>query len=448
MKNRIYVINITDKKIEIDSHVFLPKIEDSVMIEMNSVQFQKIRTNRGLRVIKAWKVPSKGFEKLNRITGGNNMSSISIFNKHHFPITVGKHTFPPYEEVMIQYHMYSTEFRELRSNKSLRVGKFNNDEYKKKHYPKKFYEYNMVYDVNSQHKGSNYTRAIEALAMPIINYLPESSSGFVKVPVKGFNLRFFSSKRIMEQGKYPVGPNDIFMSHGIGDKDYWIAENIENYKFALVPGQAWKERLEAGGYKGEIFVVGYTKLDPIFKGEYEKEERNKPYVVWAPTHGYVHKHKGRSSYPQCLTLVREIPEEYETKLALHPTSKVNNKNGKKDVTMQELVDADVIIGDAGSTLYEAWAIGKPVIFPDWICKNDILAHFKPGNLEYEIYDKGIGYHAKNMKHMIKLIDIAMNNGMKDEEIEFMESVFPAKLRGNAGETAAEAIKYIVGNNQK
>jgi len=37
-------------------------------------------------------------------------------------------------------------------------------------------------------------------------------------------------------------------------------------------------------------------------------------------------------------------------------------------TMQPLVDADVVIADAGSTIYEAWALGKPVIFPDWLGK--------------------------------------------------------------------------------
>jgi len=370
------------------------------------------------------------------------MKQITVFNKHHFPIGLEGHVFPPGKEVLIDIEVNSSNFRNIRANKGLRVGKVNNAEYKKKYMSDTYYRYSMVYDAYSQHRGSAYEQAIEALATPISKYLPKNEVGFTRVPSPGWNLRFFSELRINQQGKYPVGPNDIFMSHGIGDKDYWLASKIGGYKHVLVPGPAWKKRIEAGKYRGEVHIVGYTKLDPLFNGEYKKNEFDKPFVVWAPTHGYNHKHKGRSSYPQCMSLIKEIPDCYKTAMALHPTSRMNKKN-KHDVTMQELLDADVVIADAGSTLYEAWALGKPVIFPDWICKKDVLAHFSPGNLEYQIYDKQIGYHAKNMKHLIKLIDVAIAQGMQQAEIEFMEGIFPSNLRGKAGKMAASVLKSIV-----
>ena len=365
---------------------------------------------------------------------------VTILNTMHYPVEVEDYTFPPFQEVIIKIDDTSGKFRRLRETKKLRVGKVNNDAWLRKN-ELKGYKFNMVYDTNSQHKGSAYVRAIEALSNPIIKHLPNGKAGFSYRPLPGWNLRFFSEMRINQQGKYLVGPQDIFMSHGIGDKDYWIAERIAGYRHALVPGPAWEERIRAGGYKGEIHIVGYTKLDPLFNGEYTRNKHDKPLVVWAPTHGYSHKHKGRSSYPQCLTLINEIPDCYGKKLALHPTSRINNRN-KQDVTMQELLDADVVIADAGSTLYEAWALGKPVIFPDWICKKDVLGCFHPGNLEYEIYDRQIGYHAKDMEHLIKLIDVALNRGMQDAEIEFIEKVFPYKLRGKAGENAAKALLGI------
>ena len=104
----------------------------------------------------------------------------------------------------------------------------------------------------------------------------------------------------------------------------------------------------------------------------------------------------------------------------------------------------MVIADAGSTLYEAWALGKPVIFPDWLCKDDVLAHFEadPDNFEYRIYNEGIGYHAESMEHLIKLIDVALRDGMKQQEIDFMESIFPSDLRGNAGKLAAKALMEI------
>ena len=366
------------------------------------------------------------------------LKRIPVLNTAHYPIKVEGYVFMPFQEETIMIEENSWRFRNIRAMKMLRVGKINNDIWLRKN-ETKGYKFNMVYDTNSQHRGNAYMKAIGALAGPIIRHLPKA--GFTYRPLPGWNLRFFSEMRINQQGKYLVGPQDIFMSHGIGDKNYWIAEHIAGYKHALVPGPAWEERIRNGGYKGEIHIVGYTKLDPLFNGEYIKNEYENPLVVWAPTHGYNHKHKGRSSYPQCLELIKEIPSCYMKKLALHPTSRLSNMN-KQDVTMQELLDADIVIADAGSTLYEAWALGKPVIFPDWICKKDVLTHFQPGNLEYEIYDKGIGYHAKDMKHLVKLIDAALNRGMQDAEIEFIEKVFPQELRGKAGKKAAEVLMEL------
>ena len=366
---------------------------------------------------------------------------VTILNKGHYPITVQGVLFNPYEEVKIEIETTSSLFYELRVNKNLRIGKLNNEEWLKKHKPEKIYKINAVYDAGNQHRGRAYVKAIEALANPILKHLDGFTSSFVDRPQPGVNIRFFSSMRIRQQGKSQVGPYDVFMSHGIGDKDYWTGPHIADYKFALVPGRAWKERMRLTGYKGEIFEVGYTKLDPLFQGEYVRTERKKPYVVWAPTHGYVSKHRGRSSYPQCLTLINEIPSIYEKHLALHPTSKIN-KGKNQDVTMQALIDADVVIADAGSTLYEAWALGKPVIFPDWLCKADILKHFGPDNLEYHIYSQNIGYHAKDMEHLIKLIDIALHGGMRQPEIEFIEDIFPAKFRGVSGMNSAIALKQI------
>lgn len=365
----------------------------------------------------------------------------SVFNKLHFPIKIGKFIFPPHEEIMVEVESASRTFYNIRATKGLRVGKHNNAEWKKKNVSKHSYDFSMVYDAHAQHRGAAYIRAVEALASPMIKHLPKNKAGFAERPMPGLNVRFFSSLRIQQQGKVPVGPNDVFYSHGIGDKDYWIAPHIQDYRYAMVPGPAWKERIEKGDFKGQVHVVGYTKLDPLFNGEYTRQEREKPYVVWAPTHGYNNKHKGRSSYPQCMTLINEIPDQYETALALHPTSRMGLRKNQ-NVTMQELLDADVVIADAGSTLYEAWALGKPVIFPDWICKKDVLGKFRPGNLEYEIYKKGIGYHAKDMKHLVKLIDTALAKGMQQAEVNFMQRVFPSELRGKAGETAARVLMGI------
>lgn len=373
------------------------------------------------------------------------LATIKVFNKLHSPISVAGFVFPPGQEVEIKIEETSMDFRTLRGQKGLKVAKTISDEWKRKHSPDSRYGFNMVYDIPSGKLKdmSPYTHVVEALSEPIIPYLPEGQVGFTEKPGIGLNLRFFSARRIIETGKSPISPNDVFTSHGIGDKNYWIAPRIAPFRHALVPGPTWRDRIKRGGYPGHVWVVGYTKLDPIFNGEYLRQEREKPYVVWAPTHAYRYRHRGRSSYPWCMDLIREIPDCYDKHMALHPSARLS-LHRRQDVTLQELLDADVVIADAGSTLYEAWALGKPVIFPDWLCKDDVLAHFKddPENLEYRIYNEGIGYHAESMIHLISLIEVALRDGMKQQEIDFMEGVFPSRLRGNAGKMSARALMEI------
>lgn len=366
------------------------------------------------------------------------MPLTNIFNKAHFKITVGPYTFEPFEEISIT----PTEaiFREIRCNKSLRVDKCNNEDYKKRHNLVDGNKFNFCYDLNNQHQGSAYQFAIESLAKPVIENLPEKQAGFVDIPLKKINVRYFNSYRINQLGKCPVGPNDIFYSHGIADKNYWIGKRIKEYKYAFVPGPAWEKRMRNTGFEGEIFQVGYTKLDPLINCNYTKTERKKPYVVWAPTHGYTNKNRGRSSYPQCLTLINQIPADYEKKLSMHPTSKMHS-GVKHTPTLIELLEADVVIADGGSTIYEAWILGKPVILPHWICAKSILNEFEydKNNFEYQIYSKRIGYHAKDMNHLNQLIETALTNGMKDEEKAFIENIYPKKIRGKSGKLFADKL---------
>lgn len=425
--------NRSSKLIIIDGYKFPSR--KYVKIDIEKEVYEKVLCNRNI-----W-TSNLVNERIERMEANKTMM-VTVLNTAHFKIEVGNFIFNPFEISEIKIGRNESIFKQIRSERMLRVDRINNDEYIKKHNLVDGNKFNFIYDIQSQHAGKAYEFAIEALANPIMKHLGADAS-YSNRPLKKINCRFFSSLRINEQNKILVGPNDVFFSHGIADKNYWIGDHIKDYKYAFVPGPAWEKRMRETGYKGEIFICGYTKLDPLLNGEYLKNEYKKPYIVWAPTHGYHMKNKGRSTYPQCLNLVNEIDKKYQTKIALHPTSKMHTKE-KHTPTLQELVDADVVIADAGSTLYEAWILDKPVIFPDWICKNDTMNHFKhdKNNFEYRIYNEEIGYHAKDMKELNKMIEIALVDGMKEEEKEFIETIYPKKLRGKAGKTAAGQLRKI------
>lgn len=375
------------------------------------------------------------------------MKQVNVMNKSHYIIEIDGFKFYPFKEMMIP-ERHDNFFKKVRSNINLRVGKYNNDYYKTKNGLIQGYNYNFCLDNSNQHKGKAYQEVIKTFSETIIENLPKNEAGITFRPLPGknynaLNVRFFSSKRINEQGKCSVGPYDIFYSHGIGDKNYWIGKHIKDFNFAFVPGYTWLNRMRDTGYKGEIFIVGYTKLDRIFQNKVKKTQSKKPVVSWLPTHGYATRNKGRSSFPFFQSYISKLRKDFLFIDGKHPTTKLHS-NQKQTPTINNLVNSDVVIADGGSTIYEAWILGKPVVFPDWICKRDIMNHFKhdENNLEYMIYNKSIGYHAKDINHMNELIEKAYNDGMKDEEKEFIANICPSYTYGKAGELFAKSLIEI------
>lgn len=294
----------------------------------------------------------------------------------------------------------------------------------------------FCFDTHLRSRSVAYREAIRLLSEPIAKHLRQAS--YAENPMPGsINVRFFNQHRIESKGGYVNPAADVFISHGCADKNYWRARKVRDFRAVFVMGPRWKRMILADGLVPEerIFEVGYTKLDPIFQGHVRKRYNARPVVLWAPTHSGG-KFEPQSSHPACLKLIREIPGKYRASVSPHPV----NASGFR-ATMQALADADVVIADSGSTIYEALALGKPVIHPDWLVK-DSLHKMRPGTIEDEIYQEGIGYHARSMDHLIKLIDVALEQGMRDDAQELIDDIYPPDMRGKAGERAAKALQEI------
>jgi len=169
---------------------------------------------------------------------------------------------------------------------------------------------------------------------------------------------------------------DVFMSHGLADKNWRDADKMWGYDHVLVSGPAWREKLVGQGMPPDaVSVVGYPFLDPIWD-----LERSRELLVWAPTHGEVPgvSSDGRLSRELLFRLEREFPFE----IVPHPA-------GSQRLFRDFLPRAAVVIADAGSTLYEAWACGVPVVFLDWLVKEAVLKTW-PGSFEAVIYGRGLG----------------------------------------------------------
>ena len=220
---------------------------------------------------------------------------------------------------------------------------------------------------------------------------------------------------------------DVFMSHGLADKNWRNADKMSGYRHVFVSGPAWKEKLVGQGMSPDaVSVVGYPFLDPIWD-----LERSRELLVWAPTHKATSSVTTEGRFPE--RLLDRLRKEFPLETVSHP---IGSKRFFRDI----LPRAAVVIADAGSTLYEAWAFGVPVVFPDWLVKDAILKKW-PGSFEAIIYERGLGWHASSEEELIDLVREVWGTGEQGLGVEeFVEGILPSELRGRSGEVAARELE--------
>jgi CDP-glycerol glycerophosphotransferase (TagB/SpsB family) len=273
---------------------------------------------------------------------------------------------------------------------------------------------NFIYD------KYNYTKVLDTILNPILPYINtyKVSNSF---DINCLNVEFFVEHSIRDC---------VFISHGIADKNWRNGNKTKDYKYIFVSGVAWKNKLISQGVNPDkIFINGYTKLDPIFQGKYKKNNYDKTTILFAPTHATI---PNVSLYNRFDNILEKIPDDFILLKSEHPVQT------KSDPTLQLLLDADIVIADSGSILYEAWSLGKQVIFADWLIKDGVNVNFHNSFEDY-IYKQKIGLHAQDKNHFIKLLYKAKKEKISNQVNVFMKSIFPEELRGNSGKVTAKTL---------
>jgi len=278
-----------------------------------------------------------------------------------------------------------------------------------------------------------YMGVIYSLISPIIEHLDnyivseKAKDGYI-------NVHFFKEPQYLKA--VTVKGKNVFLSHGLADKNWAVYKDMESFDYINVPGDLWyKKMINQGCPEEKLFIGGYSKIDFLYNKNQPKN--NKKIILWCPTHNTrPNAPKNFSSYPYFKNYIQQIPNEFEFIESAHPANKDH-----RNPTSLELLFADVIISDYSSAFYEAWSLGKPVIFPDFLVKDYIL-NYSHGTFEEEIYKENIGYHATDMNELIKLLYLALENGIDTKANNFIEGILPKKLRGNSGKTIAEFLNKI------
>ena len=221
-------------------------------------------------------------------------------------------------------------------------------------------------------------------------------------------------------------PANVILAHGIADKRYFFTQDsttslplANEYDFLLVPGNWHVNRLIEGTYRrnphyqikvleSQIKKVGWLRLDPLISESRtrDKEPHHRLRLLWAPTHNVIPRTNEKtidalapSSLPGFKPHVKQMAARYIFRVSLHP----RNRSDRKP-TGSQLVWSDVVISDFGTMVYEAWALGKPVIFPRWAIDVETLINRNPLSAESYIYRNRIGLHPETYEEMISILD--------------------------------------------
>lgn len=289
--------------------------------------------------------------------------------------------------------------------------------------------------------SKNHLRGLEnELADGIVSELPgwEESREELRIRRGAVNVTFFITRR-----------GHVMMSHGVADKNYLLRTDaaggleVNKYRTVCVPGPWMQRKMEA---HPEVTVrnircVGWPRLDKLLAAQklrpaVPRDDRSKPKVLWAPTHPGRGKPnqdtRQRASYPALNEYVDRMRDVFDLEISLHPA----NRGGGRS-TFEQLLDADYVIADRGTTLYEAWALGKPVIFPRWIL-GDATQEQTPGSAEAEIYARRLGIHADSFDDMVQSI---LSRPTVTADVQaFMEDYLPSSTHGKSYQLLAQCVQ--------
>ncbi|HEU4961524.1 MAG TPA: hypothetical protein VFT56_14105 [Sphingomonas sp.] len=248
-------------------------------------------------------------------------------------------------------------------------------------------------------------------------------------------------------------PIDVLMSHGLADKSYLLASDargrrlINAYEHVLVAGDWFRRRLVHRRWHlpskrvslrpGQIHIVGWPRLDPLFEAEAERAPTvGRRRLLWAPSHDVSTRARSFSSYPAFEPYLAELAGSFDVRASLHPTNRTD-----KSPTAGDLTWADIVVSDFGTMLYEAWALGKCVIMPTWLLPAAIGAGLtQRWSAEGRVYSRRIGNHASSFAELVDMARACRPPGPDVQAL--MADILAEPYRGSSARRIASILPTL------
>ena len=257
---------------------------------------------------------------------------------------------------------------------------------------------------------------------------------------------------------FPRQRADALMMYDLADRRHFDQTGpdgtplIAQFRKILVPGN-WLKRYLLANHGGtvkaqDVLVTGAPRIDYLRRLQAARPAPAEaapgapdtllPRVLFAPLHD---NWNGRDGRPMSVAApMAPLLEDLAAHCALTVEEDPRNTRGKQPVT-EALLEADIVITDYTALIYEAWALGKPVIFPRWLAGDRVLekAH---RSAEAHIYRERIGHHADSFEDLCALVgrgrDLDLGPGVDD----FMAQYIDNYRGGDAGRAVARVLERL------
>lgn len=218
------------------------------------------------------------------------------------------------------------------------------------------------------------------------------------------------------------------LGHGVGPKPSYYHKSITPMTVRFIEGSLRLEKIKQYYPKGNFVAVGFSKLDPLFKHQdlglnltQLGLDVSKKTILYAPTFNPSSLECFPDNWPEdfkeynilikphSLTQVRPQYANQRAKLtkwSKFPNVYVANEN---DISLLPFIqNADILLSEASSTLFEFAAIGRPVIVCNffklkWTYRGIFKYRFEKRFGKDNVLYKDIGLHVDNYKSLIKAI---------------------------------------------
>lgn len=230
------------------------------------------------------------------------------------------------------------------------------------------------------------------------------------------------------------GTKTVQMGHGVGPKPSYYHKSSTPMTVRFIEGDLRLKKIKELYPEGNFVQVGFSKLDPIFNDtavgvDLEKAgfDLNKKTILYAPTF-----------YPSSIGLMsKSFPEdfkEYNVLIKAHSIIYQQKKYKAErklleywgafdnvfvgDVSEYSLLpfmkNADLLISEASSTLFEFAAVGRPVVICDfyklrWSYRGPFKYRFERRFGRDNVIYKDLGAHARNYKELKRVVEFQLGH---------------------------------------